>query len=132
MKAVADTLAVARSNLVKPSPHQAASVLSQGRGRAAVGADPSARGRAPDLRIPARLTSLTTCPNSSGLSLAATSSTLRSWNNKIAVRHALSGGPSNRRLIERNSVWIRHVGNVPLPIGLGAAGAAGSTIRIHA
>jgi putative transposase len=56
MKAAADTLLVARSNLIERRVSGAAKRcpgLSQGRGRAPIGADPLAGGRASDLRVPA-------------------------------------------------------------------------------
>ena len=55
MKAVADTLAVARSNLIERVSRRAKwrRPLSQGRGRRAIGADPPAGGRAPNLRVSA-------------------------------------------------------------------------------
>ena len=54
MKATADTVPVARSNLIERRVSGAAKrCLSQGRGRAPIGADPLAGGRASDLRVPA-------------------------------------------------------------------------------
>ena len=53
MKAVADTLAVARSNLIERVSRRAESRRPQGRGRRAIGADPPAGGRAPNLRVSA-------------------------------------------------------------------------------
>jgi putative transposase len=44
---------VARSNLIERRGRQAAPALSQGQGRARIGADPPAGGRAADLRVPA-------------------------------------------------------------------------------